>query len=118
MLSNLFFSLLKINAMATVVAIIVLTLKYILKKCGASRKLLFSLWIIIALRFVCPNFIESNFSLFNIFDNPISEENQIAINNKQTNITNINNLKKGDIIKTTLDNGNVTSKIMEVEHGK
>ena len=97
MLSNLFFSLLKINAMATVVAIIVLTLKYILKKCGASRKLLFSLWIIIALRFVCPNFLESNFSLFNIFDNPISEENQIAINNKQTNITNINNFIPTDI---------------------
>lgn len=33
-------------------------------------------------------------------------------------ITNINNLKKGDVIKTTLENGNITSKIMEVEHGK
>ena len=88
MLSNLFFSLIKINAMATIVAVIVLALKYILKKCGASRKLLFSLWIIIALRFVCPNFIESNFSLFNIFDNPISEEDQIIVNNNQANITN------------------------------
>ena len=48
MLSNLFFSLLKINAMATIVAVIVLALKYVLKSCGASRKLLFSLWIIIA----------------------------------------------------------------------
>ena len=87
MLSNLFFSLLKINAMATIVAVIVLALKYVLKKCGASRKLLFSLWIIIALRFVCPNFIESNFSLFNIFDNQISEEDQIIINNNHANIT-------------------------------
>ena len=33
-------------------------------------------------------------------------------------ITTINNLKKGDVIKTTLENGNITSKIMEVEHGK
>ena len=88
MLSNLFLNLLKINAMATIVAVIVLALKYVLKKCGASRKLLFYLWIIIALRFVSPNFIESNFSLFNVFDAPISEENQVAINDNQTNITN------------------------------
>lgn len=113
MLSDLFFSLLKINAMATIVAIIVLVLKYILKKCGASRKLLFYLWIIIALRFVCPNFLESNFSLFNIFDTPISEENQIIANqNNQVNIednihigtnimadnTNINNIVPSDVI--------------------
>ncbi len=90
MLSNLFFSLLKINATATIVAVIVLALKYVLKKCGASRKLLFYLWIIIALRFVCPNFIESDFSLFNIFDTPISEENQITISNNNQ-ITNTNN---------------------------
>lgn len=113
MLSDLFFSLLKINAMATIVAIIVLVLKYILKKCGASRKLLFYLWIIIALRFVCPNFLESNFSLFNVFDTPISEENQIIANqNNQVNLednihigtnvvadnTNINNVVPSDVI--------------------
>lgn len=99
MLSNLFFSLLKINAMATIVAVIVLALKYVLKKCGASRKLLFYLWIIIALRFMYPNFLESNFSLFNIFDTTISEENQIAVNqNNKTDITNTN-----DFISTNID---------------
>ena len=119
MLSNLFFSLLKINAMATIVAVIVLALKYVLKRCGASRKLLFSLWIIIALRFVCPNFIESNFSLFNIFDNQISEENQIAINNNQSNITNTNNFIPTDIDFNTdnaiIDNTVVNTEINEIQ---
>ena len=79
MLSNLFFNLLKINVMATVVAIIVLSLKYILKKCGAPRKVLFYLWIVIALRFVCPTFVESNFSLFNVLDVPDITENQLVL---------------------------------------
>ncbi|MBQ8298983.1 MAG: DUF4825 domain-containing protein [Clostridia bacterium] len=113
MLSNLFVTLLRINVMATIVAVIVLTLKYILKKCGASRKLLFSLWIIIALRFVCPNFIESNFSLFNVFDNPIIEENQIAINNQT------NNFIPNDIDFNTdnaiIDNSVVNTKINEIQ---
>lgn len=78
MLSDLFFNLLKINVMATIVAIIVLTLKYILKKCGAPRKVLFYLWIVIALRFVYPTFIESNYSLFNAFDVPNITENQVV----------------------------------------
>lgn len=78
MLSDLFFNLLKINVMATIVALIVLTLKYILKKCGAPRKVLFYLWIVVALRFVCPTFIESNFSLFNVFDVPNITENQVV----------------------------------------
>ena len=101
MLSNLFFSLLKINAMATIVAVIVLALKYVLKSCGASRKLLFSLWIIIALRFVCPNFIESNFSLFNIFNN-------------QTNITNTNNFIPTDIDFNT-DNAITDNTVVNTE---
>ncbi len=79
MLSNLFFALLKINIMATIVALIVLSFKSILKKCGASRKILFYLWIIIGLRFVCPTFIESNFSLFNLVDTSTSSENHILI---------------------------------------
>lgn len=41
MLSNLFFNLLKINVMATVVAIIVLSLKYILKNVGHLEKYYF-----------------------------------------------------------------------------
>lgn len=114
MLSDLFFSLLKINAMATIVAVIVLALKYVLKKCGASRKLLFPLWIIIALRFVCPDFIESNFSLFNIFDNPISEEKQIAINNNQTNITNTNNFIPTDMDFNT-DNAVTNNTVINAE---
>ena len=119
MISNLFFSLLKINAMATIVAIIVLALKYVLKKCGASRKLLFYLWIIVALRFVCPTFIESNFSLFNIFDTPISEERQITVNNNQTNITNTNNFIPTDIDfntdNTITDNTVVNTEINEIQ---
>lgn len=114
MLSNLFFSLLKINAMATIVAVIVLALKYVLKKCGASRKLLFCLWIIIALRFVYPNFIESNFSLFNIFDNPISEERQITISNNQTNITNTNNFISTEIDFNT-DNAITDNMVIDTE---
>ena len=82
MLSNLFFTLLKINFMATCVAIVVLIFKYILKKLGAPRKILFLLWIIIALRFVNPVFFESNLSLFNLYS-PFSIE---QTGNQQTDV--------------------------------
>ena len=87
MLSNLFFSLLKINIMATVVALIVLILKFVLKRLGASRKLLFYLWIIIALRFVSPTFIESKFSLFNLIDTAVSEDNEVLTSQIEFNKT-------------------------------
>lgn len=98
MLSSLFFYLLRINVMATAVSIIILLLKFILKKLGASRKLLYYLWIIIALRFIFPNFIETDFSLFNIFNSTNIVKNEIT-ESQNVNKDEISNLdSNSDII--------------------
>lgn len=85
MLSNIFFVLLRMNIVATFVAIIVLATKTILKKLGAPRKVLFCLWIVIAARLVFPFMIESDFSLFNFIPERINSTYMKNINELNNN---------------------------------
>ena len=58
-----FTNLLSMAAMASVVVLIVLLLRPLLKK--APRKLIYGLWLIVAIRLVIPDMISTDFSLFN-----------------------------------------------------
>ncbi|MBQ9279442.1 MAG: hypothetical protein IJ215_00085, partial [Clostridia bacterium] len=107
MLSNLFLTLLKMNLMATCVAAVVLIFKSLLRKMGAPRKVLFFLWLVIALRFVSPVFLESNLSLFNWY-NPFRIEQTgnepiHVLTNNGTNLDFAMN-QTSDLGKTNSDN--------------
>lgn len=66
MLTAVFREILKMNLAASVTAIFLMTLKWILQKCGFPRKASFLLWAVIALRFLCPAFPHASFSIFNL----------------------------------------------------
>ncbi len=133
MLSNIFFVLLRMNVVAILVAIIVLSAKIILKKLGASRKVLFYLWIIIALRLICPFMIESNYSLLNFVpeninsfgnENMIDSENRydILVNDKNdfqqdTLLNHDNNINQGDYNSQEHEQNDLNNNITNFQNG-
>ena len=78
MFINLFYTLLKMNLITIIIAVIVLLIKFVLEKLGASKKILFCLWAIIALRLVLPVSLKSNLSIFNYL--PEFDATSITIN--------------------------------------
>ena len=95
MLYNLFYILLRINLMAMITTLVVFALKFILKKLGASRKVLFCLWAIIGIRLICPFSIESNLSLFNFVPNNAKEiQNIVNRPNIINSLDNLNDIKE------------------------
>ena len=65
-LVELFQTIVSMASTASVVIGLVLLLRLLLKK--ASRKLVYGLWAIVALRLLIPVMLPSNISLFNILD--------------------------------------------------
>lgn len=75
MLSDIFYTVLKMNCIASVVAVVLLLVKFILQKIGCPRKIMFLLWAVIAFRLICPTSLSTEFSSFNLaktFKNGIS----------------------------------------------
>ncbi len=66
MLDSIFKTIVDMNMTANIVAAIVLPIKTILQKAHFSRKVLFVLWIVIALRLISPIAPQSEISIFNI----------------------------------------------------
>ena len=66
MLNNIFHTILKMSCMTSVVAILLLSAKYVFQKLGCPRKIMFLLWSIIAFRLICPVSISTDISLFNV----------------------------------------------------
>lgn len=66
MLYNIFYTLLKMSCVTSVVAILLLSAKYVFQKLGCPRSIMFLFWAIIAFRLVCPVSISTDISLFNV----------------------------------------------------
>lgn len=65
MLCSVFSIILKMSCMTSVIAILLLSVKYIFQRIGFPRKIMILLWSVIAFRFLCPIAISSDISLFN-----------------------------------------------------
>ncbi|MBO5060080.1 MAG: M56 family metallopeptidase [Clostridia bacterium] len=65
MLSDIFYTVVKMNCISSVTAILLLAIKYVLHRLGCPRKILFMLWAVIAFRLICPTAPSSDLSLFN-----------------------------------------------------
>lgn len=74
MLIAVFREILKMNLAASVTAIFLMALKWILQKCGFPRKASFVLWTVIALRFLCPVFPHASFSVFHLLQTETIEQ--------------------------------------------
>ncbi len=114
MLTNLLLALIKINVTASIVAVITLIFKFILKKLGASRKLLFCLWIVIGLRFVCPDFITSKFSFFNLYQSNlnVSTQQEVQSNNELVELEKIDDNIEIPVVNTDIDSNKETFPII------
>lgn len=66
MLYNIFPIILKMSCVASIIAILLLSAKFIFQKIGFPRKIMFLLWGIIAFRLICPIVLSSDLSVFNI----------------------------------------------------
>ena len=65
---SLFTVILKMNLIASISAILMLVVRFLLQKIGCSRRITFLLWLIVAFRLVCPFSVGNSLSVFNIFD--------------------------------------------------
>ena len=66
MLYDVFYTILKMSCVSSVIAILLLFVKYIFQKLGFPRKIMFLLWTIIAFRLICPVSVSTDISLFNM----------------------------------------------------
>lgn len=66
MLYSVFSIILKMSYMTSIVAILLLSVKFIFQKIGFPRKILFILWVIVAFRLICPIAVPSDISVFNL----------------------------------------------------
>ena len=65
MLYNIFYAILKMSCTASVIAVPLLSAKYIFQKLGCPRKILFLLWAVVAFRLVFPVSVSTDISVFN-----------------------------------------------------
>ncbi|MEE1012899.1 MAG: M56 family metallopeptidase [Clostridia bacterium] len=68
MLQEIFSTLLKMNCIASIVAILLLLIKSIFQKVGCPRRILFFLWAVIAFRLLCPVAPSTELSPFNLLE--------------------------------------------------
>lgn len=68
--------LLNMSLTASVVIVLVLLLRLLLKK--APKVISYALWGIVLFRLICPVSIESSFSLFGLLDTPVAESGTMA----------------------------------------
>ena len=66
---SLFTVILKMNLIASISAILMLAVRFLLRKIGCSRRITFLLWLIVAFRLVCPFSFGNGLSVFNLLDN-------------------------------------------------
>lgn len=66
MLSDIFYTVLKMNCIASVVAVVLLLVKFVLQKIGCPRKIMLLLWAVIAFRLICPTSLSTELSSFNL----------------------------------------------------
>jgi len=67
MIDAIFKAVVKMSVTASFAALVIIPLKMILQKFSFSKKTLMILWLVIALRLICPYAPQSNISLFNAF---------------------------------------------------
>lgn len=75
MIYDLFISVLKMSAIASITSVVIMPAKYILKKSGCRTAVVMLLWLVIAFRFLSPYAPESELSLFNL----IQKENTVDV---------------------------------------
>ena len=66
MLYSVFSTILNMSCITSIIAILLLSVKFIFQKIGFPRKTMFLLWSVIAFRLLCPITVSSDISLFNI----------------------------------------------------
>ncbi len=84
MLYNVFYSVLKMSIAACIPGAVILILKAVLQKIGLSRSYLMLLYLLIALRLLCPALPESNLSIFNIAESHREEASVIYNKSSQS----------------------------------
>ena len=67
---KLFDFIVKGSIAATILGIIILIVEFILKK-RVSPKIIYSLWVIVLLKFLIPYGPESSLSIYSVINNPI-----------------------------------------------
>ncbi len=104
MLFNIFYAVIKMNCTATIIAILVLAMKYILQKIGMPRKFTILLWFIIGFRLICPIAISTDLSVFNLApaENDIPQQVQISVQS--------NDLSENNYVVQNLPESNVEIK--------
>lgn len=76
MLREIFFTLFKMNCIASIVAILLLIFKAVLQKIGCPRRISFFLWAVIAFRLLCPVAPATELSPFNLLKALVPATNQ------------------------------------------
>ncbi len=84
MLYDVFCSVIKMSVAACIPGAIILILKAVLQKIGFSRSHLMLLYLLIALRLLCPALPESNLSIFNIAENHRGEASVVYNKSSQS----------------------------------
>ena len=84
MLYNIFYIILKMSCSTFVVAILLLSVKYVLQKFGFPRKITFFLWAVIAYRLICPVSIQTDISMFNIASTFYKQNYTVEVQVKDT----------------------------------
>ncbi len=104
-LTELFKSIVIMSTTSSIVILMVLLLRVMLRK--GSRKLIYGLWLIVAIRLIIPATLPSNFSIFNLFtQNNITDGRVFSSDASDTNFdtithTNTNTLTNTNIIVDT-----------------
>lgn len=97
---SIFRTILEMSMAASITAFILIFVKFILHKLSFPRRYLMLLWIVIVIRLVCPCNFQSDFSLFNIFNNQAKQAvRDVKIENSKIHI-NIANAEP-DIMQKT-----------------
>ncbi len=101
-LIELFKNIVYMSSIASIVILIVLALRILLK--NAPKKLTYTLWLIVALRLIIPDMISTDFSIFNLFETTEIINTDQDINIHELNTSVCDNIQSGTISQNNVSN--------------
>ncbi len=115
MFSNLFLAIIDMSISATIVIVVILLLRNLLK--SAPKIYSYSLWLIVLIRLLVPFSIESNLSIVPNANN-IKERTVIIQNSEMENSTPINIVEESIVNSTSNGESVVNQSLTGVEGGR
>lgn len=118
-MNELFYPLINMSISATWVALIVMILRFFVKK--VSKRMTCLLWLLVGIRLCCPIFIESNFSI--IPNSTPVRESTVSSTVIQETVDKSKNTSTDTIVKPAINNNPINEKVeavdkRELEHKK